>query len=293
MVNWRSVPFHAVWRGLALLLCSMVAGMAVGQAPSPAADPGRTEEIQQLRLELARISARLDALEGHAPAAPIPATASAPVASAPAAQPPVPEAAVSPTPSGPYPPQTPAPMLTADDAPGLGFLRTTTINLNFDGYYGYNFNQPVGGVNLLRAYDVTSNSFNLNQVDLILERLPTQESRFGGRLDLMWGQATETLQGSPANEQRPQVWRNVFQAYGSYLAPLGTGLQLDFGKFASSLGSEGNYTKDQIAYSARLSFLLSALLSHGSAGELQPDAPGERGLLVSEWRTTDRRPERL
>ena len=29
-----------------------------------------------------------------------------------------------------------------------------------DGYYGYNFNTPIGGVNLLRAYDPTSNGFN-------------------------------------------------------------------------------------------------------------------------------------
>ena len=56
------------------------------------------------------------------------------------------------------------------------------------------------------------------------------------------------------NEQRPQVWRNLFQAYGSYLAPVGSGLRIDFGKFASSLGNEGNYTKDQIAYSRAYSF---------------------------------------
>ena len=123
-----------------------------------------------------------------------------------------------------------------------------------DGYYGYNFNGPVGGVNLLRAYDVTSNSFNLNQVGVIVEHLPTTESRFGGRVDLQFGQATETLQGSSVNEQRPQVWRNLFQAYGSYLAPVGSGLELDFGKFASSLGNEGNYTKDQVAYSRAYSF---------------------------------------
>ena len=141
------------------------------------------------------------------------------------------------------------PVLTPADAPTLDLFRGTTISVGLDGYYGYNFNQPIGRVNLLRAYDVTDNSFNLNQASLILERLPTTESRLGGRIDLQFGQATETLQGSSANEQRPQVWRNLYQAYGSYLAPVGSGLELDFGKFASSLGNEGNYTKDQIAYS--------------------------------------------
>lgn len=41
----------------------------------------------------------------------------------------------------------------------------------------------------------------------------------------------------------------AWQAYGTYVAPVGNGLTTDFGKFASSLGFEGNYTKDQINYS--------------------------------------------
>ncbi|MFN8004822.1 MAG: hypothetical protein U0X75_27855, partial [Acidobacteriota bacterium] len=53
--------------------------------------------------------------------------------------------------------------LTKEDRNVLDFWRDTTFNLMVDGYYGYNFNRPVGGVNLLRAYDVTSNSFSLNQ----------------------------------------------------------------------------------------------------------------------------------
>ena len=44
--------------------------------------------------------------------------------------------------------------LNADDLKNLDFLRGTTINLALDTYYEYNFNHPVGRVNLLRAYDV-------------------------------------------------------------------------------------------------------------------------------------------
>ena len=132
-----------------------------------------------------------------------------------------------------------------------GPLADTTFSAGFDGYYGYNFNQPAGRVNLLRAYDVSSNSFAINQVGLIVERAPDPAAgrRFGARVDLMFGQATETLQGGAQNELRPQVWRNVYQAYGSYVVPVGRGLTVDFGKFAGTLGYEGNYTKDQINYS--------------------------------------------
>jgi hypothetical protein len=141
--------------------------------------------------------------------------------------------------------------ITAVDRGVLNFFRDTTINLTIDGYYGYNFNRPIGHINLLRAYDVQSNSFSLNQATLVVERPPNVDEgrRFGGRLDLIFGQATETLGGNPNNELRPQVYRHIHQAYGTYIVPIGNGLSVNFGKFASALGIEGNYTKDQINYS--------------------------------------------
>jgi hypothetical protein len=141
--------------------------------------------------------------------------------------------------------------ISKEDRGVLDFLRDTTFNVTLDGYYGYNFNKPNGRINLLRAYDLMSNSFSLNQAAVVIERAPNLEARrrFGLRLDLQYGQATETLQGSAANELRPQAYRPVFQAYGTYVAPVGSGLTVDFGKWASAFGIENNYTKDQMNYS--------------------------------------------
>ncbi len=138
-----------------------------------------------------------------------------------------------------------------EDRKILDFLHSTTLNVGLDTYYGYNFNNPVGRVNLLRAYDVLSNEFSLNQASVILEHAPdiTAGRRWGARLDLQFGQATDTLQGNPSNEPRPDIYRNIFQAYGTYIAPVGKGITVDFGKWGSALGFEGNYTKDQINYS--------------------------------------------
>jgi hypothetical protein len=126
-----------------------------------------------------------------------------------------------------------------------------TASAYFDGNYTWNAAKPYNRINLLRAYDVLHNNFNINQTGLVIERAVHADAgrRFGLRLDLMYGQATETVQGGTQNELRPQVYRPVFQAYGSYLAPVGRGLNIDFGKFAGSLGYEGNYTKDQFTYS--------------------------------------------
>lgn len=141
--------------------------------------------------------------------------------------------------------------LKAEDRQTLDFLHDTTINVGLDGYYAYNFNHPVGRVNLLRAYDVLSNEFSLNQASVIVEHPPDLAAgrRWGGRLDLQFGQATDTLQGNPSNEPRPQIYRSIFQAYGTYVVPVGKGVTVDFGKWGSSLGIEGNYSKDQMNYS--------------------------------------------
>jgi hypothetical protein len=131
-----------------------------------------------------------------------------------------------------------------------------TLNYTFDGYYEYDFNQPIGRVEYLRAYDVLSNAFSINQADVIFALDPDVSAgrRYGVRLDLQFGQATATLQGNPANEARPDIYRNIFQAYGTYVVPLGKGLTVDFGKWASSLGIEGNYSKDQVNYSRSFYF---------------------------------------
>jgi hypothetical protein len=194
-------------------------------------------ELKQIVNELQSRSVRAVtpvALNAVAPSSPVPAPAAAPVAVSASASPVQSENAIS-----------------AEDRKDLDFLRGTTINLALDTYYEYNFNDPVGRVNLLRAYDVLSNEFSLNQASLVFEHAPDVAAgrRWGGRLDLQFGQATDTLQGNPANEPRPEIYRNIFQTYGTYVAPVGKGLTVDFGKWGSSIGIEGNYTKDQMNYS--------------------------------------------
>jgi Putative beta-barrel porin-2, OmpL-like. bbp2 len=161
----------------------------------------------------------------------------------------------------------PAPVATSTQAAGsvtapvISPLPTqlpggATLNYTFDGYYDYDFNHPIGRVQYLRAYDVLSNAFSINQADIIFDLDPDVASgrRYGVRIDLQYGQATETLQGNPSNEVRPEIYRNIFQAYGTYVVPVGKGLTVDFGKWASSLGIEGNYTKDQVNYSRSFFF---------------------------------------
>src|SRR4249920_3175971 len=76
---------------------------------------------------------------------------------------------------------------TPNASPEESPLDGITFGVGFDGYYAWNTNRPIGRINLLRAYDVSSDSFSLNQANVIVERAPDVEKgrRMGLRLDLM------------------------------------------------------------------------------------------------------------
>jgi hypothetical protein len=215
-------------------------------SPVAVAQQATSNEVQELRTLVLQLQQRVANLEAQQAAN----SASAPSQAVVVAAQPAPMPSAPNQTSASSPTTVPA-TLAQIDHEAIAALRDTTVNVSLDGYYDYNFNNPVGRVNALRAYDVLSNNFSLNQASLVVEHAPdlTAGRRFGGRVDLQFGQATDTLAGNPANEPRPQIYRNIFQAYGSYIAPVGKGLNIDFGKWSSSLGYEGNYTKDQLNYS--------------------------------------------
>ena len=153
------------------LLIHALASAAEGQ-------PGGGQKVQQLRQMVLDLQARVSALELQNAAshgAPGATGASGPEAAAelvratailrraePAQSTPAEAASQQPA-SGDVPPAaTPA-------GPPAALPAGATLNFMLDGYYEYNTNQPIGRVNNLRAYDVLSNSFSINQADVIAE----------------------------------------------------------------------------------------------------------------------------
>jgi hypothetical protein len=145
----------------------------------------------------------------------------------------------------------PTAAVSATPAPDPSPFRHIRFGVTLEGYYQWNVNEPHDRVTPLRAYDTRANTFGMQQTAIIVESTPDVAAgrRYGARVDLQFGQATAVLQGSPANEPRPELYRNVWQAYGTYVFPIGRGLQTDFGKFASNLGYETNYAKDDHHFS--------------------------------------------
>src|SRR5271155_201399 len=285
MINYRShggrplicnatisnVSIRNGWLSYAIgVFIALLAWCPVGRAQAQSATPASAEEVKQLREVVQSLLTRVTELESELkqrqPAAAesversafvggslLTANADAATASL-AAAPTGKVEATTATAKGPAQSaslEASKERINAADRGILDYMHGATLNFAVDEYYEYNFNDPVGRVNALRAYDVLSNNISLNQADLVFERAPDVDAGrpFGLRLDLQYGQATDTLQGNPANEPRPAIYQNIYQAYGTYVVPIGNGLTVDVGKFGSSIGIEGNYTKDQMNYS--------------------------------------------
>jgi Putative beta-barrel porin-2, OmpL-like. bbp2 len=262
----KRTPSKFIASGIAIAVLSLAASAQTVPQQGAAAPEGQVgvleKKVENLQTQLEEVIAQLKALRAE--------QAANVQSSVPAAAPPDNAQAQTPVES---PKQEKAALLPA----------SSTLNFTFDGYYGYNLNHPVGRVNSLRAYDVLSNSFSLNQAAVIFE-LPTDVAngrRFGTRIDLQFGQAAATLQGNSANENRPDIYRNIFQAYGRYVAPVGKGLTVDFGKWASSLGYEANYTKDQLNYTRSFFFYYLPFYHMG----FRTNYPINDKITVNYWLT--------
>ena len=152
--------------------------------------------------------------------------------------------------------QTPAPTDQAQDAATLSFFRRVEISGFVDGYYQWNFNHPVTRTDgPERLFDTRVNSFSLNLTELSIEKRPTADSRGGFRLDLDFGPTAARLKSTEPGGV--QVFQNIGQAYVSFLAPVGKGLQVDIGEFITPVGYEVYKTKDDWNYSRSLLFTLA------------------------------------
>ena len=215
--------------GLLLAMIFMTHQPVMAQQQPPATSDS---EAVELRRRVHELEERLEKLEARQPTAND-------------ASPGVTTAQIPATGTIPAPP--------AKDEGILGFFKEVEVSGFVDGYYSYNFNKPAGRTNVLRNFDVRNNEFALNLAELVIEKKPDPlNSRLGFRIDLDYGRATDIVHASEPGGA--ETYKVIQQAYGSYLAPLGSGLQFDLGKFVTSHGAEVIESKDNWNYSRGLLF---------------------------------------
>jgi len=217
------------YRRIGILVCSLSLSCPVlsrAQTDSAGTKPvDLTSRVEELQRELDDVRAQLAALKE----APAHAAASSPSAASALAS------------------------SSSSSTSIASLLGPTSLSGFVDMYYGYNANQPVSRSNSFRSFDALSNQFALNLVELVVDKAPeATNSRTGYHIAVGYGQAINAVNGSdPGGLGFDQYLK---EAYFSYLAPVGKGLQVDFGKFVTPAGAEVIETKDNFNYSRGLLF---------------------------------------
>jgi hypothetical protein len=101
--------------------------------------------------------------------------------------------------------------------------------------YVYNANRPKTGTNSYRVFDFNDNSINLDVAELVVQIAASKPNDAGFRVDFDAGNSIPQV--TKAQDQTAAQF-DVKQAFASYIAPLGSGLRFDVGKFVTHLGYE-------------------------------------------------------
>ena len=106
----------------------------------------------------------------------------------------------------------------------------------------YNFNRPPSGKNGLRVFDFDHATLKIDVAELTILKPVSAPRRFGFRIDLEAGASIPKVSASAGLFRDAQTGEahdyDLQQAFVSYIAPIGSGLRLDAGKFVTPLGFE-------------------------------------------------------
>ncbi len=166
------------------------------------------------------------------------------------------------------------------------FFRSVEVSGTVDGYYEYNFLDAAAKTQL-RNFDNRHNQFSLNLLEVSLEKKPSESSRTGFRLGFFAGPAADMIHASEPGGA--EVYRYIGQAYASYLAPVGRGVQIDVGKFVTPAGAEVIETRDNWNYSRSLLFALAVPYYHAGIRTTYAfnDAVSFSTFLVNGWNNAE------
>ena len=113
--------------------------------------------------------------------------------------------------------------------------------------YSYNFNKPQSQTNCgltpggcIRIFDTDDNTFKLDNTELVFLKETSDAGDIGFRFDLTFGFSLPEI-AQRARSSATDAGDDDFdlqQGYVSWKAPIGKGLQLDFGKFITHVGAE-------------------------------------------------------
>jgi hypothetical protein len=146
----------------------------------------------------------------------------------------------------------------------LAGIKSVLSGVNLTGladvYYGYNANHPAfpGTTGTLtEPFTPFIDRFGLNLIELQLDKPVDKTSPLGFRAALGFGQAMTAINNASPGDGTNSSTQYLKEGYLSYFAPVGKGLQIDFGKYVTPAGAEvietnqnWNYTRSLLFYNA-------------------------------------------
>jgi len=177
--------------------------------------------------------------------------------------------------------QPPAPAPAASDTT-KSFFTDTQFGGLVDVYYDYYSTQPEGDA-LYRNFDTRHNALRLSMAQLWISKTPTTDQRAGYRVKLNFGHAATMI--NAYEPSTADALKNFEEGFVSYLAPVGKGLQFDFGKFVTQHGAEVIEAKDNWNYSRSLLFALAIPYYHTGVRATYAinDKVSVMGTFVNGW----------
>jgi hypothetical protein len=121
------------------------------------------------------------------------------------------------------------------------WLDEIRFNAFLSASYSYNFNKPPSRTNQFRVFDFDDNTFKLDEFELVAQKPAAKPRDAGFRVDLTLGSSVPQVTASAGlfrddSGQAGDI--DIHQAFATYLAPLGSGLRFDVGKFITPFGYE-------------------------------------------------------
>lgn len=167
------------------------------------------------------------------------------------------------------------------------------MSVYIQGSYLYNFENPASQENELRVFDHKSNSFMLDLAQLVFVKDASMNG-VGFKVKLSAGETAKWIHSLGLGSKSGQSPRDtdafdLTEAYVSYLAPLGKGLKLDFGKMVTYHGAEVIEAKYNPNYSRSLLFNYAIPFTHTGlkVGYAFSDAVNASIHVVNGWDNTE------
>jgi hypothetical protein len=182
-------------------------------------------------------------------------------------------------------------------------LKTTPIlstvkDWQFGGHvavsYNYNFRDPKSQNNALRLFDDHANHFDVNQAEFYVEKPTSVASPIGFGVDVTLGRDAKQIHSlglgieSDKDPKKSEPY-DLTQAYVTYKAPIGNGLDLKGGKFVTLHGAEVIRRTGNFNISRSMAFSYAIPFTHTGVMATYPftDWLSTTVGIVNGWDNTD------